>query len=204
MEEEPPPSTAYATHPSNTPSHTQHQRPVVESAISTDQSSLFGLDSPKSTPRATLTDRPSLRPTGAGVSSNAPTPTIGHHHRAPKAMERKYTVLSEFAASKQPHFRLEKFDSSLPLIVELETSSRMQKCLRAFEKKHPGVLETVLYRVESPSALVGNGDASAQTNGVRPVAVEGIVIGKPVTVDKSTAAALVKFVKEVCSSRPVK
>ena len=114
-------------------------------------------------------------------------------------MERKYTVLSEFAASKQPHFRLEKFDASLPLIVELEeTSNRMQKYLRAFEKKHPGVLESIGCRTETGSpARVGNGEASAKTNGTRPGSGDGAT--SKAVMDKSTSASLVKFVKEVGS-----
>ncbi|KAE9551542.1 hypothetical protein FO519_005256 [Halicephalobus sp. NKZ332] len=56
--------------------------------------------------------------------------------------ERKYTVLSEFATSKQ-NFELEKHETKLPTFAELEQNPKIQKLVKAFGKKYPHFLETI-------------------------------------------------------------
>uniref|UniRef100_A0AC34FLG7 1-phosphatidylinositol 4,5-bisphosphate phosphodiesterase n=1 Tax=Panagrolaimus sp. ES5 TaxID=591445 RepID=A0AC34FLG7_9BILA len=79
-----------------------------------------------------ITDSPSH------IVSRAQTPPVDKKNAA----ERKYTVLSEYVANKQP-FYLEKMSVALPSPSELEETQKIQKLIRAFNKKYPGFLEAV-------------------------------------------------------------
>ncbi|CAD5224749.1 unnamed protein product [Bursaphelenchus okinawaensis] len=52
--------------------------------------------------------------------------------------ERKYTVLSEFVASRNS-FYVEKMDVGLPKMSDLEDSQKIQKIIRNHNKKYPGL-----------------------------------------------------------------
>lgn len=86
--------------------------------VSFDKGSLCGIDSPRQTPQGQT-------PPGAR-----------------NAMERKYTVLSEFVANRQT-FYLEKIDVCLPKLADLEDGEKMIKLCKAFGKKYPELLEFI-------------------------------------------------------------
>lgn len=93
--------------------------------------------------------------------------------------ERKYTVLSNFGTiyflyfiralvAQRQNFFVEQMAVNLPLLRELEDSLKMQKTMKNFSKKYPGIAEML----ESDS-------------------IQSAVI------DKNTAQALQKYAKEV-------
>lgn len=58
-----------------------------------------------------------------------------------KRNERKYTVLSEFVANRHS-FYLETMDVNISSLSELEEGQKMQKLMKAFTKKYPGLWNT--------------------------------------------------------------